>query len=1229
MSNKNSLFSPFINEYPVSKTLRFELIPVGKTLEHIEADGVLDCDEKRAEDYKKVKKLLDEYYKNFIEISLANTVLDSDDLREYERLYNIKNKSDKEKRDFEKQHEKLRKQVVKGMKNHEKFNTLFKKEVIEKELVEFLGDRADDVELVKSFKGYATMFQGFWDARKNIFSDEAKSTSVAYRVIHDNLPKFIANKNIYEYKIKPALDTELDEISYKLHEKTGLADVRNIFDVEYFSKTITQTGIEKYNCVLGGYTPDEKIKVQGLNEAVNLHNQKNKEAKIPVLKPLYKQILSDANTLSFVADAFEKDDDVLEALNAFQAVFNEEILEENNGAVSLLRNIGDYSKAGIYVKNDKTLTDISNMLFGDWACIKNCFNAMYEQENPGKITEKYIEKRDKYFKAFDSFSVAFIEACIDETLAEKIEIKLAELTNEVKEACKEAESLVQNPYEGRHLVNDKDAVRKIKSMLDSMKTVGAFVRCFAGTGKEPDKDEIFYAELEKYVKVLDGLNSIYNKTRNYLTKKPYSTEKYKLNFDNAELLTGWDLNKETSKASVILKKENLYYLGIMNKKTRNVFLKVAEAEGVDCYEKMEYKLLPGPNKMLPKVFFAKSNLEYYNPSDEIMRIYEEGTFKKGDNFNLDDCHAIIDFFKESLGKNEDWKVFEFEFSDTSSYADISEFYKEVQEQGYRLNFKNISEDYIDELVESGKLYLFKIWNKDFSEYSKGTENLHTMYWKALFDEENLQDVIYKLNGEAEIFFRRRSISEEEKIVHPANVEIANKNEETKREKATSIFKYDIIKDRRYTVDKFQFHVPITMNFKAIGYKRNLDLRMRQAIKECENLHIIGIDRGERHLLYISVIDLDGNIVEQESLNLIKNEYNGKTHAVNYHNLLDTKEGDRQKARQEWNTIENIKELKAGYMSQVVHKVTTLMMKYNAIVILEDLNSGFKRGRQKVEKQVYQNFEKALIDKLNYYVDKKADKHELGGLYRPLQVTKEFDGFKKLGKQSGALFYVPAWNTSKMDPTTGFVNLLSVKYESMEKSKAFIEKIKDINIVEDDCGRYYAFDINFDDFTDKGKATKTEWSICSVGNRIYNARNKEGYFESKTINLTEAFDELFEAHVTDKNGNLKKQILNVNDVSFFKRFMHLFKLMLQIRNSESNGTVDYLQSPVKNSSGAFFNSDNVRGNEAPKDADANGAYNIARKGLWIVEQIKATPDSQLQKVKTAMTNKEWLFFAQRD
>ena len=48
------------------------------------------------------------------------------------------------------------------------------------------------------------------------------------------------------------------------------------------------------------------------------------------------------------------------------------------------------------------------------------------------------------------------------------------------------------------------------------------------------------------------------------------------------------------------------------------------------------------------------------------------------------------------------------------------------------------------MVDEGRLYLFQIYNKDFSmkKKEKGTDNLHTLYWKALFDEKNLKDVVY-------------------------------------------------------------------------------------------------------------------------------------------------------------------------------------------------------------------------------------------------------------------------------------------------------------------------------------------------------------------------------------------------------------------------------------------------------------------------------------------------------
>jgi len=640
----------------------------------------------------------------------------------------------------------------------------------------------------------------------------------------------------------------------------------------------------------------------------------------------------------------------------------------------------------------------------------------------------------------------------------------------------------------------------------------------------------------------------------------------------------------------------------------------------DCYEKMEYKLLPGANKMLPKVFFCKKNIKEYAPSEELLNNYKNNTHTKGETFNLSDCHSLIDFFKSSINKHKDWKNFEFNFSETKTYNDISGFYREIEQQGYKITFRNVSVDYVNQLVEEGKIYLFQIYNKDFSLYSKGTPNLHTLYWKMLFDERNLNDVVYKLNGEAEIFYRKSSIKYE-KPTHPANHPIDNKN--PLREKKQSLFNYDLIKDKRYTVDKFQLHIPITMNFKSLK-NDNINSAVNEYIRECRDLHIIGVDRGERHLLYLTVIDTKGNIVKQYSLNEIVNSYKGNEYRTDYHNLLSQRENERLKARQSWQTIESIKELKEGYLSAVIHKITELMVQYNAIIVLEDLNKGFIRGRQKVESSVYQKFEKMLIDKLNYLADKKKQPEEPGGVLNAYQLTNKFVSFEKIGKQCGFLFYVPAWNTSKIDPVTGFVNLFDTHYESIDKTKSFIEKFD--NICYNKERPYFEFSFDYAKFTTKANGTRTYWTLCTKGKRIetYRDERQNSNWVSREVNLTEEFVQLFKDFGISVDVDLKTAMLTQSNATFFKRFMYLFKLLLQMRNSKSGTAIDYLQSPVADENGYFYNSDTCDAS-LPNNADANGAYNIARKGLWIVQQIKASKEND--KLNLVISNKEWLQFVQ--
>ena len=72
--------------YSLSKTLRFELKPIGKTLENIEKKGLIEQDEIRAEEYEKVKDIIDEYHKAFIKMCLGELNLKLYSDGEYDSL---------------------------------------------------------------------------------------------------------------------------------------------------------------------------------------------------------------------------------------------------------------------------------------------------------------------------------------------------------------------------------------------------------------------------------------------------------------------------------------------------------------------------------------------------------------------------------------------------------------------------------------------------------------------------------------------------------------------------------------------------------------------------------------------------------------------------------------------------------------------------------------------------------------------------------------------------------------------------------------------------------------------------------------------------------------------------------------------------------------------------------------------------------------------------------------
>jgi CRISPR-associated protein Cpf1 len=1238
----------FTNLYSTSKTLRFRLKPVGETLSTFDKNEILIEDNGRKEAYAKVKLIIDEYHREFIKKALQDFRFNESVLKDYCALFSIGKKSVEQEDAFKIVQDQLRKDVAKEFKIQPVFKDLFGKEVFN-HLIEFCQDfyaeKPEELESaissLKYFEKFSTYFKGFSDNRKNMYTDEAKRTRIAYRIVHDNLPLFLRNQKVFEHFKSQAFDVlssfETDDFAKILkrlnYDSTTTVDA--FFNLDWINKIVTQNGIDVYNTVLGGHKDSEKSQsIKGLNQKINEYKPKDSKEKIGQLSRLKKQILSDIVSASISPEPFKNDKEVLEAIKNFYA--------HTKDAYSMLDTqiktvtISD----SIYI-NTKDLSTISQSLLGGWNEIKLCFWKFYQDHDPKpkKNSEQYDKLIEKEWNRNKSISLSELNLWIQHSYPEKnilsyFKQKLNELNfiqtleQFYREYINYAEKLPEN-----ELKKDREAKSKLKSFLDTALEGYTFASALKGTGEEADRNPVFYGEFNDAINTIEEvLFSIYNKTRNYVTQKPYSIEKIKLNFQNPTFLDGWDANKEQANLGTLLIKDGHYYLAIFHKDHKKVFETIPKANG-DQYQKMVYKYLPGPNKMLPKVFFSEKNIDYYKPSKDLLDAYENGTHKKGAHFNLKDCHRLIDFFKNSIEKHEDWSKFGFKFSDTSTYPDISQFYKEVSQQGYKVSFSDIPVDYINRLVSGGKLYLFELYNKDFSKDSKGKPNLHTLYWKSLFDPKNLQNICMKLNGEAEVFYRPKSLPDT--ITHPVNQYnkkniLVNKN--PINGKKESEFDYPLTKDKRFTEDQFFLHVAISSNFKSDDISdQAFNTKVHDYIRENDDIKIIGIDRGENNLLYVCLIDRDGTIKEQRSLNEIGF---GKR---NYFNLLSEKEKSRDKARKDWQEIEGIKNLKEGYLSQVIHEITSMMVKHNAIVVLEDLNFGFKRGRQKVERQIYQKFEKMLIEKLNFYVDKNKKIDELGGILQACQLTTKFASFERLGKQTGFLFYMPALYTSVIDPTTGFAPVFKFKYDTIEKSKEIFRKIDSFKF--NSIHNRFELMIDFSKLDARYPFQHTLVIEKDVQRHLFNHKFKKDKNEPEIIEI-DLFNKtknlLIENGIEfQSGGNIIPSLIAQSEKGFFERLMYFLSVLTQLRYKNKSKTAskhdeDYILSPVLNKDGECFDSRIISQkeiNDLPKDADANGAYHIALKGLWALEQINNS-DPDAKKPNLAMTNQQWFEFAAR-
>lgn len=375
-----------------------------------------------------------------------------------------------------------------------------------------------------------------------------------------------------------------------------------------------------------------------------------------------------------------------------------------------------------------------------------------------------------------------------------------------------------------------------------------------------------------------------------------------------------------------------------------------------------------------------------------------------------------------------------------------------------------------------------------------------------------------------------------------------------------------------------------------------------------------------------VTDGHGNIKEQRSLNVI----NG----YNWREALIALARENKQTEQEWNkdAQKAYQDAHAAYIAAVIGELVKMAQKYpNLLISLENLQKDFTKHRPEFEQAVYSQLINAIVNKFGLLIIKNIDPNQHGGVQKPLQLTSQYRTGKFEGVQNGITWLVPPEYTSKIDPATGFVNIQKLTYSTIKEAKSILHGMFKC-VKWNDKEQMFELDIYF---SDKSKASRKKWALCTTNEKryYYNRRLKC----HQELDVTEELKNLLrEFNVSYQDGrNIIGDILKLQKGSgvFFKKFMWLYNCLASMRYFNPNTKEDYIMSPVRSSDGMFFDSRAVSGDmlgKYPQDADANGAFHIAMKCLYLVHEVVLKSDKKSEELKSAdlkVDLKDWLGYMQ--
>lgn len=1156
--NLNNYKTNLVEQFPVTKTLTVELKPVGYTAEVMSYmfsdmdNSIISIDKIRSEKYPAVKLLLDEYYRFAVQKILESYQFEDTKMESlydtYTKLLTCETETEKKtyKEKLIAEENKLCKSMAEYSKKIlsklglDKYSELFKPDSVFMKWVDTQKDAKELKNILNLYESSLSYFTKYKTNREVLFADKMTQGSICTRSI-ENMEIFFEN---IEYQKDVC------------NKHPGLAEKMKITreSLEELRKSVT---MHKFFSPHGIFTYNNTV-VADYNMAVNEYVQQNKivRDKPQYLKKLYKQILFESEK-AFTVYSIKDTEELQRFICAAYDNYNNAV-----GYLQPMMNILMESPAAVYFKTAR-LTSLCKSAYKipeAYNVFSNCFS-LYLDASKTKKERAELEKKYKKEVSFEDI------ISIINTYRAEIEayngIKGENVLMDFVERAKSLPRLTHSFEISKGVVPD-EIIMELQEALTVMNDNLAKHRHFIiPEDREKETNNEFYNIFSLYMDEVNAFNNSYNLIRNYLTKKnEKDAKKIPISFNINGLMGGMSVSSEIRHRSFMLKKDGVYYLCIIPKGMTPRKLKITEGadKNGNYYEKLIYQIAKDAYMSLPAKYFQKK----CNVSEELQYIKDNKLYTK----EADDkksMRKMIEYYLHMLHSDEEWNAY-FDFSSLKTaeeYDTIVDFYNDVDKCTTLMKFIHVPASQIEEHVAAGRLYMFQLYRKDFKEQSKGKKDLFTMYLDAVFSAENVKETNrphITINGGSTLFYQ--PAKQDVEVIHPAGIPIENKK--AINGKTHSVFSYDIVKDRHLTRDKLVLNIPMTFNAHTSGQKySDFNSKVNEMVENNEFDHMIAVTRSFRNLLYYRITDFKGNLVEQGSLNVI----NG----TDYYKKLDETAKQRIEQTKNWTQRTSIKNIKDGYISQVVCKLSELVLKYNAILIIDRYSSSERNKNFALEKTLFKSFEEKLINKLSYLVLKDADIDAPGSALHPYQFAQPAD-FLEHTKQSGIIYFVNAYGTGNTDPETGYVSQLYFKYKNRKSAAKEVEKFN--YVMYDKSKDSYLFNCSYSNFGINDNTDKNKWSLYVHGKRhhIDNAAQtvKEKY---KEIDLDLQLKNLFakyDIHLEPgKEYSMQTITCNKNvDAGFYKSLFFIFNLAFKLRFIDYMNEQDYAVSPVEKD-GVFF------------------------------------------------------------